>query len=146
MPVDNGAGEQEVESGRGAAVVSSTWAVPMVRCNAMDETEGLLEVLVTRSDDFVAGTAVTTEEEATPRMPLTGTLAKRRYMERKWWEESAVAMPRLPKSKSRSAARAVERAAKRHCKGDGRPTEAMLATAHDGGAHAFEPQSAGSDR
>ncbi len=68
MPVDNGAGEQEVESGRGAAVVSSTWAVPMVRCNAMDETEGLLEVLVTRSDDFVAERGGSCPEPPSPRI------------------------------------------------------------------------------
>jgi hypothetical protein len=111
MPVDNGASEKEVESGSGAAVVSNSRAVPMVRCNAMTwtkETEGL-KVLVTRNYDPVAGTTVTTEEKAIvpqfPRMPLTGTAAERRYMERQWlWQ----AVPRVGKRESRSTARAVD--------------------------------------
>ncbi len=96
MPVDNGA----------AAVGSSSWAMlmPIVRCNAMawmDETEGPVpKVLVTRSDP-AAGTAVTTEEQAMPRMALTGTPVERRYMERKWWERLCQAMTRVQKRKSR---------------------------------------------
>jgi hypothetical protein len=72
----------------GAAAVSSSSRalLMMVSCNAMvwaDETEGRTKVPVTSSDP-VAGTAVTTEEQVMQRMALTGTPAKRRYMERKW--------------------------------------------------------------
>ncbi len=60
--------------------------VQMVLCNAMvwtDETEGQLKVLVTRHDP-VTDTWTVTEEQAVPRARFTGTVAKKRSMERKW--------------------------------------------------------------
>ncbi len=77
----------------------------MVCCNTMvwtDETvDGLLKVLVTCSDPVI-GAAVTTAEQTMQRMALTGTPAKRRYTERKWWERLWQAMLRVQKRKSRA--------------------------------------------
>ncbi len=47
-----------------------------------------MKVLVTQGDSVV-GTAVTTEEKAMQHMQLTGTPAKRHYMESKFWEKLA---------------------------------------------------------
>ncbi len=63
-------------------------------------------------------------------------------MERRWCERLRQATSRAEKRRSIATARAVERAAKRQCKKDGRQTEAPLAKARDGSAHVFDPQSA----
>ncbi len=46
----------------------------------------------------------------------------------------------VQKRESRSTARAVQRAAKRQCKKDGRPTEALLVKACNWSAHVLEPK------
>jgi hypothetical protein len=96
--------------------------VPMVRCNAMaltDEAEGRLKVLVTRRD-LVTGAVTATEGQAVPRAHFTGTVAEKRFMERKWCERLRQAMSRVEKRRSIATARAMERAAKRQCKKDER--------------------------
>ncbi len=90
----------------------------MVRCNAMatdetEEKEGLLMVLVTRSNP-ARSAAVTTAEWTIQLMALTGTPAERRYMESKWWERLWQAMLRVSvqMSKSHAIAQTVELTAK----------------------------------
>ncbi len=102
--------------------------------------EGLLKVLVTRSDP-VTGAAVTTVEQTMPQMALTGTPAERRYMERKWLERLRQAMRRVQKRKSHATVLMVEQAAKRQCKKDERQTEALLAKVNDWQAHVFDTRS-----
>ena len=63
--------------------------------------------------DPVTGATVVTEERTVPPLPLTGTKAERRYMERKWCEKLWRAMPRVQRRKSLDVARVLERAAKR---------------------------------
>ncbi len=137
MPVDDD------RAAAAAASVSVNMQTPMVRCNAMawTEEEGLLKIVVMRSDP-IAGTLAVTEEQAVPRAPLTGTAAERRVMECKWCEKLWQAMPRVEKRKSSTTERAVERAAKRQCKKDERQTEALLAKARDWSAHVFDPKNA----
>jgi hypothetical protein len=51
-------------------------------------------------------------------------------------------MPRVQQRKSRTSARAVQRAAKRQCKRDERQTETLLlAKARDWNEHVFDPKS-----
>jgi hypothetical protein len=108
-----------------AGVTTTTYmSMPMVRCNAMswtDETEGLLKVLVTRRD-LVTGAVTVTDEQAVPRAHFTGTVAEKRFMERKWCEKLRQAMSRVEK--------------RRHRKGRGarRQTPVQEGRAADGGA------------
>ena len=81
----------EDDAPSGAANVScSNGAMPMARCNdatmAWTDAEERLKVLVGRVDPETGATVVT-EERTVPPLPLTGTKAERRYMERKWCEK-----------------------------------------------------------
>jgi hypothetical protein len=111
-------------------------------CSVMawtDETEGL-KVRVTRSNDPVAGTTVTTDEKAMQRMQLTGTVTEKRYIVSKWWTTLWQTMSRVEKRKRIETARAVERAAKPQCKKDGLQTEALQVMARDWNAHIIGPK------
>ena len=121
----------------------------MIRCNAMSmpvleddeaEEERRKVLLVARVDPVTGATAVT-EERTVPPLPLTGTKAERRYMERKWCEKLWRAMPRVQRRKSLDVARVLERAAKRQCKK--RKDEVPLrAKDEDWRAHVFDPECA----
>jgi hypothetical protein len=120
--------------------------MPMVRCNAMswtDEEVGRLRVLVTRSD-LVTRAVTVTEEQTVQCARFTGTVAEKRFMERKWCEKLRQAMLRMEKRKCIATTRAVERAAKCQCKKDKLQTEALLAKARDWSAHVFDPKHADS--
>jgi hypothetical protein len=80
---------------------------------------------------MVCSTTMVTDEQAIPRERLAGTAAERRYMERKWCERLWQTMQRVRMHSNRLTTRAVERAAKRQCKKDGRQTKALLAKARD---------------
>ena len=56
-----------------------------------DEEEGLLRVLVTQRD-LVTSAATVTEEQTVQRARFTGTVAEKRFMERKWCETLLQAM------------------------------------------------------
>jgi hypothetical protein len=112
----------------------------MVRCRAMswtDKEAGLLRVLVARRD-LVTNTTTVTEEQAVQHAHFTGTVAEKRFMERRWCERHRQAMLRVNKHKSNASIRAVERAAKRQCKKDERQTEALLARMRNWTAHMFD--------
>ncbi len=79
--------------------------------------EGLLRVLVTRRD-LVTGAVTVTEEQAAPRVHFTGTVAEKRFMERKWCKKLWQAMSRVEKRKSITTSRAMQCTAKRQCKKD----------------------------
>ncbi len=68
--------------------------------------------MVTRRD-LVTGAATVTEEQTMLRAHFTGTVAKKRFMERRWCEKLRHAMLRVHKCKHNASIRAVERAAKR---------------------------------
>jgi hypothetical protein len=84
-----------VDEERAAAAASSASAgvtnmpMPMLRCNAMswtDEEVGRLRVLVTLRD-LVTGSVTVMEEQAVQRVHFTGTVAEKRFMERRWCEK-----------------------------------------------------------
>jgi hypothetical protein len=120
--------------------------MPMVRCNAVswtDEEVGQLRVLMTRRD-LVTSAVTVMEEQTVQRARSTGTVAEKRFMERKWCEKLRKGMLRVDKRKRFATTRAVERAAKRQCKKDERQTEALLAKARDWSAHMFDSKRADS--
>ena len=137
-------------SSGGAANVSSNGPMPiMARCNAMawtdTEAEVRRKVLVMRVDPVTGATAVT-EERTVPCVPLTGTKAERRYMERKSCKKLWRAMPRVQRSKNLDVARVLERAAKRQCKKkderQSRMGALLRAKDEDWQAHVFDPKCA----
>ncbi len=114
--------------------------MPMVRCSAMSWTDteaGLLRVLVARRD-LVTGETTMTEEQTVQRAQYTGTVAEKRFMERRWCERLRQAMLRVNKRKRSASIRAVERAAKRQCKKDELQTEALRATMRNWTEHMFD--------
>jgi hypothetical protein len=60
--------------------------MPMVLCSAMSWTDteaGRLRVLVALRD-LITGATTVTEEQAVQRAHFTGTVAEKRFMERRW--------------------------------------------------------------
>jgi hypothetical protein len=130
----------EDDAPSGGANVSSSSNATMAWTDT--EAEERRKVLVARVDP-VTGATVVTEERTVPPLPLTGTKAERRYMERKWCEKLWRAMPRVQRRKSLDVARVLERAAKRQCKK--RKDEVPLrAKDEDWRAHVFDPECADS--
>jgi arginine decarboxylase-like protein len=78
------------------------------------------------------------------RAHFTGTVAEKRFMERRWCERLRQAMLRVDKRKRNASIRAVERAAKRQCKKDERQMEALLARMRNWTAHMFDVNCANS--
>ncbi len=81
--------EESAAAGASSAcvvVTTNNMPMPMVRCNAMswtDEEAARLRVLVTRRD-LVTGATTVTEEQTVQRAHFTGTIAEKRFMERRW--------------------------------------------------------------
>ncbi len=98
---------------------------------------GRLRVLVTRRD-LVTGATTVKEEQTVQRAHFTGTVAEKRFMERRWCERLLQAMLRVDKRKRNASIRAVERAAKRQCKKDEPQTEALLARMRIWTTHMFD--------
>jgi hypothetical protein len=72
------------------------------------------------------------------RAHYTGTVAEKRFMERRWCKRLRQAMLRVDKCKCNASIRAVERAAKRQCKKDERQTEAPIIRMLNWTAHMFD--------
>ncbi len=86
--------------------------------------------------DLVTGATTVTEEQAVQRAHFTGTVAEKRFMERRWCKRQA--MLRVDKRERNASIRAVDRAAKRQCKKDERQTEALLAKMRNWSADMFD--------
>ncbi len=105
--------EESATVGASSANVGVTTTInmpmPMVRCNAMSWTDGeagRLRVLETRRD-LVTSAATVTEEQTVQRAHFTGTVAEKRFMERRWCEKLRQAMLRVDKRKRNASIRAV---------------------------------------
>jgi hypothetical protein len=70
----------------GVTTNNNIMPMPMVRCSAISWTDaeaGRLRVLVARRD-LVTGETTMTEEQTVQRAHYTGTVAEKRFMERRW--------------------------------------------------------------